>query len=394
MESPTDVFVKRANSIHGDKYDYSKAVYSLANTKLCIICKEHGEFYQSPAKHVLAKHGCPKCGIKKCSKAITVPFEEFVRRARNKHGNKYTYIDESYVGYRSKVKVICPNHGEFQIDAVSHCITLTGCKKCGTDEFIKKKTITSDEFIKRGKEIHGDKYDYSKTVYINGRHDVTIICKIHGEFQQKGCNHFTSGCRRCADDLHASKSRKTTEEFIESARKIWGDTYNYSQTEYTNSNSKVTIICHTHGEFIKIAKDHLIGGGCQKCKPPKHSKLSIQWLKYRMIADGIDIQYSENGGEHRIANSLYHADGYNEETNTIYEFLGSYWHGDPSMYSPEKVNKHNNITFGELYQNTLKKREHCLQNGYNVIECWESEWVKGVKAVKKLQKKFRLYRKV
>ena len=64
------------------------------------------------------------------------------------------------------------------------------------------------------------------------------------------------------------------------------------------------------------------------------------------------------------------------------------------MYSPEKVNKHNNITFGELYQNTLKKREHCLQNGYNVIECWESEWVKGVKAVKKLQKKFRLYRKV
>ena len=113
-----------------------------------------------------------------------------------------------------------------------------------------------------------------------------------------------------------------------------------------------------------------------------------------MIADGVDIQYSENGGEHRIANSLYYADGYNEETNTIYEFLGSYWHGDPSIYSPEKVNKHNNITFGELYQNTLKKREHCLQNGYNVIECWESEWVRGIKAVKKLQKRFRLYRKI
>ena len=63
------------------------------------------------------------------------------------------------------------------------------------------------------------------------------------------------------------------------------------------------------------------------------------------------------------------------------------------MYAPDKVNKHNNISFGELYQNTLKKREHCLQNGYNVIECWESEWVKGVKAVKKLQNRFRLYRK-
>lgn len=394
MDSPTTVFIERAKLIHGDKYDYSKAVYELANNKVCIICKEHGDFYQSPSKHVLAKHGCPGCGIKKCSKAITVPFEEFVRRARNKHGNKYTYIEDSYVDYTSKVNVVCPTHGEFKINAVSHCITSTGCKKCGTEITQKKKTITNEDFIKRSKEIHGDKYDYSKTNYINGRLDITIICKIHGEFQQKGSNHFTSGCRRCADDLHASKSRLTTPEYIERARKIWGDIYDYSKANYINSNIKVTIICQKHGEFTKIPHDHLNGGGCQKCKPPKHSKLSIQWLKYRMIMDNVDIQYSENGGEHKIANSLYYADGYNEETNTIYEFLGSYWHGDPSVYAPDKVNKHNNISFGELYQNTLKKREHCLQNGYNVIECWESEWVKGVKAVKKLQKRFRLSRKV
>jgi hypothetical protein len=94
-----------------------------------------------------------------------------------------------------------------------------------------------------------------------------------------------------------------------------------------------------------------------------------------------------------IKNSLYHADGYCDETLTIYEFYGSYWHGDPKIYNPKKINAHNGKSFGELYQNTLKKTEHCWANGYIVKECWESEWKKGVRAVKKVQKIFRRRRR-
>jgi hypothetical protein len=384
-----EAFVQRAREIHGDRYDYSKVVYTNMNTKICIGCKEHGEFMQSASKHILSKRGCPTCGIKKCAKAITIPWEEFLIRARKKHGNRFQYIEETYTGMKNKMDIICPDHGKITMDAVSHCITKTGCKLCGNMSKAVNKTIAHEDFIKRANEFHNYNYDYSKALYKNGNKKITIICKNHGEFEQTAYKHLFSGCRKCADDLHASKSRKSIDKYIEDAIKIHGNLYDYSKVNYKNSKTKIIISCKIHGDFEKIASDHLVGQGCQKCKPPKHSKFAISWLKYRMVCDNVHIQHAENGGEHRIKNSLYHADGYCKETNTLYEAFGSYWHGSPKIFDPDKRNKHTGKTFGELYQNTLKKREHCLQNGYNVIEVWEWEWNKGIWAVKKLQRAFR-----
>lgn len=210
----TENFIERAKAIHGDIYDYSKVKYTIMNAKVCIICKEHGEFMQSASKHVLSGRGCPKCGIKKCAKAITVPWEEFLRRARNKHGDKFQYIKESYIEYTGKVDVICPTHGKISIDAVSHCITKTGCKQCGNTVTALKKIMSHEEFIEKANKLHNYKYDYSKTQYEIGRKSLIIICKIHGEFEQTGVKHLQGGCRKCADDLHASKLRKTNEEYI------------------------------------------------------------------------------------------------------------------------------------------------------------------------------------
>jgi hypothetical protein len=312
-----------------------------------------------------------------------------LKRARNKHGDKFQYIEDSYIDYTSKVDVICPKHGKISIDAVSHCITKTGCKHCGNTIIALKKVMSHEEFIEKANVLHNYKYDYSKTFYEIGWKKILIICKIHGEFEQTAQKHLLGGCRKCADDLHASKHRKTNEEYIEEVKAIYGDLYDYSKLQYVDSRTNIIIICKKHGEFIKSPSGHLQGGGCQKCRPPKHSKIALSWLNYRMVCDNVHIQHAENGGEHRIRNSLYHADGYCEETNTIYEALGDYWHGSPKVYDPNDRNKHNNKTFGELYQNTLKKREHCLQNGYNVIECWEGDWRRGIKAVKKLQRIFR-----
>lgn len=249
-------------------------------------------------------------------------------------------------------------------------------------------------FIQRANEVHGDKYDYSKTVYIHRKKHLTIICKSHGEFQQTGYKHiYGAGCRKCADDKHANKLRKTTEQYIAEAKTVWGELYDYSLVKYKTCHDKVQIICKNHGVFNKIAKEHILDKqGCQLCKPKKHSKLGIEWLNYMKVRDSCSIQHNENperDGEHRIKNSLYYADGYCDETLTIYEFYGSYWHGDPQVYNSEKRNAHNGKSFGELYQNTLKKMEHCWSNGYIVKECWESEWKKGVRVVKRLQKIFR-----
>lgn len=394
MKWNTGVFIEQAKEVHGDRYDYSKVTYESAIKKITIACKEHGEFQQAPTKHLSSGHGCPTCGVQKCAKAITVPFEEFVVRARAKHGDKFQYIQSSYTGIRDKLKLICQVHGEVEMSGISHCISKTGCPKCRFTSQAQSKTITHEEFLQKSKELHGDKYDYSKSIYENGKTYIIIICKVHGEFQQKGNKHMSgAGCRKCADDKHANKLRKTTEDYIAEAKATWGDLYDYSLVKYTHIHNKVQIIYKVHGIFEKIAGDHIKARqGCQQCKPKKHSKLGIEWLNYMKVRDNCSIQHNENSerdGEHRIKNSLYHADGYCDETNTIYEFYGSYWHGDPKIYNSEKLNAHNGKSFGELYQNTLKKIEHCWENGYIVKECWESEWKKGVRAVKKVQKIFR-----
>ncbi len=386
-------FVEKAKAVHGDTYDYSKTIYRTAKIKVTIICSTHGEFLQQ-SNHHLKGQGCPKCGIKKCAKNISVPFEEFVERARQKHGDKFQYVKESYVDIKSKMTILCPEHGEMNMTGQSHCVSSHGCRRCGDKERAIKKTISKETFLETCKKIHQNKYSYEHVEYKVTNDKIKIICPKHGLFTQEANKHYHgAGCRKCADDEIGNRNRKTTEQFLTNAKVIWGDTYDYSLVDYVDSNTKVKIICSIHGIFEKNPSEHIHNQqGCQLCVSKRFSKLGTLWLNYMCVSYTADIQFNGNllnDGEHRIANSLYHADGYCKETNTIFEFHGSYWHGDPTLFAHDKVNKHNGKTFGELYQNTLKKMEHCRENGYTVVECWESAWLKGIKAVKKLQRAFR-----
>ena len=109
--------------------------------------------------------------------------EEFIKEAREIHGDKYDYSKVEYKGYSVKVCIICPEHGEFWQVPNSHL------KGCGCPSCSKVKRLTTEEFIKRSKEIHGNRYDYSKTRYINKRTKVTITCPIHGDFEQNPKKH-------------------------------------------------------------------------------------------------------------------------------------------------------------------------------------------------------------
>jgi hypothetical protein len=390
MQHTTEIFIERAKEIHGDKYDYSKVNYTLMNNKVCIICKEHGEFMQSASKHFKGQ-GCRSCGYKKNSDSKNIPYETFLERATKMHGNKYKYVKESYKSISTKIKIICPMHGEFMMESRHHYERGSGCKNCSIEKSVKDRTKSLEQFIQESKNIHGDKYDYSKVNYINSHIKVIIICKNHGEFEQKPSCHLYGGCRKCADEYIGKNQMKTQEAFIEQAKRIHGDEYDYSLVNYQGNIKPIQIICKNHGIFERKGKEH-IGkdkSGCPKCRPIYHSKISIEWLNYMKVCYNTNIQHignKDNDGEHRIKNSLYHADGYCKETNTIFEFEGSYFHGDPKKYKPTDINKRMDKTFGELYQNTLKKKDHCLQNGYNFVECWESDWRRGIKALIKIQR--------
>ena len=318
-----DYFIEKARKIHGQKYDYSKVDYKGTDTKVCIICPEHGEFWQIPNSH-LQGQGCPKCGVEKCANSLRLTTEEFIRRAKEVHGDKYDYSKVEYINNSTKVCIICPEHGEFWQTPIGH-LSSKGCAKCArniqltTEDFIKKanerhnnkydyskveyvnthtkvciicpehgefwqtpanhlkgfgcnvcagRIINTGNFIKLAKEVHGEKYDYSKTNYINSQTKVRIICPIHGEFEQNPNGHLRgAGCPKCKAENARKKFSKSNEQFIEEARKIHGDKYDYSKVEYVNSNTKVKIICPIHGEFEQTPVSHLHGGhGCPNCQ--------------------------------------------------------------------------------------------------------------------------------
>lgn len=191
------------------------------------------------------------------SKRLTT--EEFIKKSIKKHGNKYDYSKVEYVNTKTKVYIICPEHGEFW-QSPDHHLQGHGCPKCSG------LVTNTKEFIEKAKSVHGNKYDYSKVKYVNCHTKVCIICPEHGEFWQNPSDHINgSGCPKCKAEKIGNINRKGKYSFIEEAKNVHGDKYDYSKVEYTNNKAKVCIICHEHGEFWQVPCDHLKGCGCPKC---------------------------------------------------------------------------------------------------------------------------------
>ena len=207
-------FIEKTRKVHGDKYDYSKVEYINSKTKVCIICPEHGEFWQEPNKH-LRNCGCPKC-VGKYTSTI-----DFINKSKKIHNDKYDYSKVDYKYAQSKVCIVCPEHGEFWQTPNSH-LRGKGCPMCS-----KNKKMTTEEFIIKAKEIHNDKYDYSKVKYVNAHSLVQIICPIHGEFWQNPNNHIYNhrGCSKCyssvLEDMMRNKLSNLNIKFIEQKTFDW-----------------------------------------------------------------------------------------------------------------------------------------------------------------------------
>jgi hypothetical protein len=179
---------------------------------------------------------------------------EFISKSKLIHGDKYDYSKCVYVNNKEKVCIKCPEHGDFLVRASSH-IKGIGCKICSG------RKLTTKLFIDKANVVHKNKYDYSKTNYVIGSKKVIIICKIHGEFSQNPGNHLLGrGCEKCA-----SNSKLTTEIFVERSNKIHNDKYDYSKSVYVNSRNKVSINCPIHGIFKQKADAHINGDGCPTC---------------------------------------------------------------------------------------------------------------------------------
>jgi hypothetical protein len=271
---------------------------------------------------------------------------------------KYDYSKVNYINAKSKVIIICKEHGEFKQLSNSH-LSGSGCSKC-RDNNISSST---NEFIEKAIKIHNDKYDYSKVNYINSYTKIKIICKEHEEFEQLPNHHLSgSGCSKCSGTYQYS-----TNEFIEKAIKIHGSKYDYSKVNYINAKSKVIIICKEHGEFEQQPNNHLNGQGCSNCST-NISKKEQEWITSLNNSNILTNQ------KIKIKNRIIKPDGYDPFTKTIYEFYGDFWHGNPKVYNSSDINVISKKTFGELYNKTLKRAKFIKDNGFNIIEIWEKDY--------------------
>lgn len=235
---------------------------------------------------------------------------------------------------------------------------------------MKKNGIryNTQSFIDKAIEIHGTLYNYDNVIYKNSHTKVTIICPIHGEFLQRPCDHLSQkqGCPKCSHNQTI-----THEEYVKRSKLKHGDKFQIIST-YKSGSNPITIECRDHGIFtLSHPVVHLRGnGGCPQCwkqlrlenlKPGNISKVEKQWL------DSLNVPLRQY--KIQMNSNTFIVDGYNPETNTIYECYGSYWHGNPEKYSLTDFNTKIGKTFGELYNQTID-RENQLKEKYNLITKW------------------------
>lgn len=178
-------FIEKASKIHGDKYDYSLVEYINNNTKVIIICKEHGEFSQLPNNH-LSGQDCAKCTGRGLTKA------EIIKKCQLIHKHVYDYSLVEYNRIDDNVIIVCKKHGEFKQEMNNHLNLKQGCPKC------KGLNKTTHDFINESQLIHGNLYDYSKTEYILAKKPLIITCRKHGDFLQAPTHHLSGqGCPVC-----------------------------------------------------------------------------------------------------------------------------------------------------------------------------------------------------
>ena len=320
------------------------------------------------AAHLSSK-GCLDCGFLERSNKSRGSYYDFVNRATTIHNGKYKYPEnQEYINIRTLLNIECPQHGLFLQRPDKH-LSGAGCLKCGHIKTALTHIVSYDEFVKRSRLIHNEKYNYPDTNYLGNDVPIGIECSIHGIFKQQPKSHWDgNGCPQCFYIKYA----KTTEQFIEDANKIHNSIYKYPDT-YVNCRTPIRIECPKHSIFLQMPTDHLQGSGCPSCSTNSVSKPEIAWL------DFLNVPKAYRQATLKIGKTWIKTDAFNPNTNTVYEFYGDYWHGNPVKFDPNKIHHLRKVPLGELYQKTMDREVMIKQAGYNIVSIWESDWKKIAK---------------
>lgn len=260
---------------YGDTLDTSHFIYTRYNGRGVVTCPVHGE-YEVSAQNLLKGFRCSKCYHVSQTGKYKDGIETFIRRAQEVHGDKYDYGRAVYRGAKRKLTIVCPEHGAFEQEAWSH-LSGRGCALCGDARIGELTRLSHDEFVERAKSVHGDTYDLSLINYDGMGKKVKVVCKVHGTFSVRAGNFIykKTGCSRCKNLKTSERSRRSLQSYAEACSVKHGGRFTYVDLTYKNSAAYLTIVCHQHGEFQQLARDHLRGVGCVKCSKPVFDQQSF-----------------------------------------------------------------------------------------------------------------------
>lgn len=348
---------------HGDKYDLSILEYEGMKKYVSAICPIHGKFTLN-AYDFVNNRGCPKCAVKNRGKSSVkkevvkkpkLTTEDFIKQGNELFNGYYDYskTDLNNRDDKGRVLIICPKHCEFWQNPYSH-MKGHGCNKCGKESMGKTQSYSTELFIKKAKEVHGDKYDYSITEYKGCHEDVDIICPIHGKFTQEASVHLGGhGCKDCATEKITKILTSNTDDFIKKAEKIHRGENDYRLVDYKGAKIPVTIICKNGHKFSQMPNKHLEGHSCPYCtnNVSKPEKDIVDYLvSNNIIAETSQRKYLSSNKELDIVVP---------SKNIAIEYDGLYWHNE----TKHDKNYH------------LNKTIECFNNGIRLIHIFEDEWV-------------------
>jgi len=432
-------FKALANIVYNFKYSYLSE-YVNRSTKVLVLCKDHGKFWQAPIVH-LKGFGCPGCRKELRAEKRSLSVHEFTIKSQKTFNGQCDYSLVNFKKMDDLITITCLTHGKFKQKAKHHLIT--GCPRCRKHEVINS-TIPARKykFIKNSVKYHGNKYTYLDLDFKNLNCAVNIGCKTHGPFSVIPHHHLGGyGCPKCKAEtrykrnaiffkekagsshnnfydyspvisiksfndiirilcpkhnlikvkafshMNGSRCRQcayeterlTLDQFNQKAYLIHRGKYIYDLVKFCIVMDKIKIICPRHNVFTQTVASHLRGSGCPNCSKLV-SRGESEWL------DHLKIPSEFRNNKLTINGRSFFPDGYDTINNIIYEYNGDYWHGNPNIYPPDGINKLNKIKFSQLYEETVEKENFLKSIGLKVISIWESDWVKYKETLCKTKK--------
>lgn len=305
---------------------------------------------------------------------------EFKRRASEKHQYRYHYDLVKFKNMGSKIQIICPIHGIFLQRANAH-LGGQGCRSCGiyrrltktqSERDQRKRTNIKNKQDKMVENIKQKNLKKIKGMQLTGlitpieeiTHEINrgsllkFSCPKHGIYYQSLNFLYRNKTNRCRLCKHADELIQFLNSCILSPTLL-------PETIQRESACEISIVCQIHGRFKKHRSNFKRGWHCPKCKNTKFKK-QFDWLD-SFKNENIIYNY-----EFKLDGKIFKVDGFDPETNTIYEYYGDYWHGNPKVYKPEKINKTKKKTFGELYESTIAREKKLKNAGFFLKTAWET----------------------